>query len=143
MKKNLLTILIIFLIIMAVLFGKYVSLRKQNLEIKKFNNGYEFYNKDNLNGLEITTIINKAIDNNEKYDVKKDDNGYYIEDENSVKIEIKMIINDKTYQMERIQEIGMESFTEFFGEVSFKCTGIEYHKENGKVSKMIFESTEY
>lgn len=143
MKKNILTILVVFLIIMAILFGKYVSLRKQNLEIKKFNNGYEFYNKENVNGLEVTTVINKAIDNNEKYDVKKDKNGYYIEDENSVEIEIKMIINDKTYPMERIKEIGMENFTEFFGEVNFKCTGIQYHEENNKVSKMTFESTEY
>lgn len=143
MKKSFLTILIIFLIIMAILFGKYVSLRKHNLEIKKFNNAYEFYNKENLNGLEITTVINKAIDNNEKYGVMKDENGYYIEDDNSVKIEIKMIINNKIYPMERIREIGMESFTEFFGEVNFKCTDIEYHEKTGKISKMVFESTEY
>ncbi|MBR3697485.1 MAG: hypothetical protein IKM97_04415 [Clostridia bacterium] len=143
MKKNLLTIFIIFFIIMAVLLANYMSLKRKNQEIKKFNYGFEFYNKDNLNGLEITTIINKAIDNNEKYGVQKDKNGYYLEDENSIKIEIKMIINDKVYQMERINDIGLESFTEFFGEVNFKCTGIEYHKENNKVSKMIFESTEY
>ena len=143
MKKNLLTIFIIFLIIMTILFAKFVSLRRQNQEIQKFNYGYEFYNKDSLNGLDITTIINKAINNNEKYDVQKDENGYYIEDKNSVEIKIKMIINGKTYPMERIKEIGMEGFTEFFGEVNFKCTGIEYHKENNKVARMTFESTEY
>ena len=143
MKKNFLAIFVIFLIIMAVLFAKFVSLKRQNLEIKKFNYGYEFYNKDNLNGLEVTTVINKAIDNNEKYNVQKDENGYYIEDENSIEIEIKMIINNKTYPMERIKEIGIESFTEFFGEINFKCTGIKYHKENNKISKMFFESTEY
>lgn len=143
MKKTFLTIFIIFIIIMAILFAKFVSLRSQNQEIKKFNYGYEFYNRDNLNGLEVTTVINKAIDNNEKYDVKKDENGYYIEDENSVEIEIKMIINQKVYPMERIKEIGMENFTEFFGEVNFKCTDIEYHKENNKVARMIFESTDY
>ena len=93
--------------------------------------------------LDITTVINKAIDNNEKYNVKKDKNGIYIEDKNSIKIEVKMIINNKTYSMENIRKIGMESFTEFFGEVGFKCIDIEYHKQNGKVSKMIFESTEY
>lgn len=143
MKKTLLTISLIFLIIMAILFSKFVSVRKQNLEIQKFNYGYEFYNRDKLTGLDITTVINKAIDNNERNDVQKDENGYYIEDENSIKIEIKMIINGKTYPMERIKEIGMESFTEFFGEVNFKCTNIEYHKETNKVSKMTFESTEY
>ena len=143
MKKNLLIIFIVFIVIMAILFAKFISLRNQNMEIKKFNYGYEFYNRDNLSGLDITTVINKAIDNNEKYNVKKDENGYYIEDENSIKIEIKMIINDKTYQRERIKEIGLEGFTEFFGEVNFKCTKIEYHQENNKISKITFESTEY
>ena len=143
MKKNLLTIFIIFLIIMTILFMKYLSVRKENQEILKFNYGYEFYNRDNLSGLDITTVINKAIDNNERYDVQKDENGYYIEDENSIKIEVKMIINGKTYPMERIKEIGMESFTEFFGEVNFKCTNVEYHKDTKKISNMTFESTEY
>ena len=143
MKKSLLTIFIIFLVIMAILFGKFMSIKKQNSEIKKFNSGYEFYNRNDLCGLDITTVINKAIDNNEKYNVKKDKNGIYIEDKNSIKIEVKMIINNKTYSMENIRKIGMESFTEFFGEVGFKCIDIEYHKQNGKVSKMIFESTEY
>lgn len=143
MKKNLLTIFIIFLMIMAILLMKYISIRKQNQEIQKFNYGYEFYNRDDLRGVDITTVINKAIDNNERYNVPKDENGYYIEDENSIKIEIKMIINDKTYSMERIKEIGMEGFTEFFGEVNFKCTNVEYHQDTKKISKMTFESTEY
>lgn len=143
MKKGLLTICAIFLIIMVVLFAKFVSVKKQNQEIQKFNYGYEFYNKDNLSGLDVTTVINKAIDNNEKYDVKKDENGYYIEDENSVEVEITMIINGKTYPMERIKEIGMENFTEFFGEINFKCTKIEYHADSKKVSRIYFESTEY
>lgn len=143
MKKNLLIITVIFIIIMAILFAKFFSIRKQNLDIKSFNSQYEFYNREDLSGLDITTVINKAINNNERNFVEKDKDGYYIEDENSIKIEIKMIINGKTYPMERIKQIGMESFTEFFGEVSFKCIGIEYHEDSKKVSKMIFESTEY
>ena len=62
MKKNLLIIFIVFIVIMAILFAKFISLRNQNMEIKKFNYGYEFYNRDNLSGLDITTVINKAID---------------------------------------------------------------------------------
>jgi len=143
MKKNLLTIFVIFLVIMAILFMKYISIRKKNQEIQKFNYGYEFYNRDNLRGLDITTVINKAIDNNERNKVKKDENGYYIEDDNSIKIEIKMIINGKTYPMERIKEIGIDNFTEFFGEVHFNCTKVEYHQDTKKISKMTFESIEY
>ena len=111
------------------------------MEISKFNLNYEEYNKDNLNGLDITTIMNRAISNNEKNFVKKDENGYYIpNDEDSINIDIKLINNDKTYRMEKIKEVGLEGFVEFFGEVEFKCTNIEYHEKTGKISKMTFES---
>lgn len=67
---------------------------------------------------------------------------YNIEDENSVEIYVTMIINNTTYRMERINNLGISSFTEYFGEVGFKCTGITYH-ENGKVASMTFETKEY
>ena len=69
MKKSLLTIFVVFIVIMSILFAKFVSVKKQNLETKKFNYGYEFYNKDNLNSLDVITVINKEIDNIEKYNV--------------------------------------------------------------------------
>lgn len=141
MKKTLLVICIIFLIIMLVLFWNFRQIQTENRAIKKFNYDYEFYNREGLCGIDITTVINKAIDNNEKYEVKKDENGYYIPDEeNSINIEVTLINNEKTYKMERIKEVGLESFVEFFGEVEFKCTNIEYHEKTGKISKMTFES---
>ena len=144
MKKTLVIIFVIFIIIMSILFMNLRTVQKSNLETKKFNAGYEFYNKDDLCGIDITTVINKAIDNNEKYEIQKDSSGAYIPDnEYSVNIYVTMIINNKTYPMESIKEIGMESFTEFFGEVKFKCTDIEYHEKTGRISKMIFESMEY
>lgn len=113
------------------------------MEIAKFNVRYEDYNKDNLNGLDITTVINRAISNNEKNYVEKDSDGLYnLEDENCVEIYVKMIINDSIYRMERINNLGISSFTEYFGEVSFKCSEITYH-ENGKVASMTFEAKEY
>ena len=54
-----------------------------------------------------------------------------------------MIINGKTYPMERINNLGIDSFIEYFGVVSFKCTDIKYHEDSGKVSTMTFEATEY
>lgn len=144
MKKTLLIICILFLIIMLILFTNLKQVQRQNRELQKFNAEYEFYNRDGICGVDITTVINKAIDNNEKYEVKKDENGYYIpNEENSIKIHIKLINNEKTYEMERIKQIGLESFVEFFGEVDFKCTDIEYHEKSGKISKMTFESLEY
>lgn len=144
MKKTLAIIFVIFLIIMIVLFMNLRSVQKNNLETKKFNSTYEFYKKEDLCGIDITTVINKAIDNNEKFGILKDSSGKYIPDnENSINIYVTMIINNKTYPMESIKEIGMESFTEFFGEVKFKCSDIEYHEKTGKISKMVFESIEY
>lgn len=144
MKKTLIIIFVIFIIIMSILFMNLRNVQKNNLEIQKFNSGYEFYNKEDLCGIDITTIINKAIDNNEKYEIEKDSSGLYIADnEYSVNIYVTMIINEKTYPMEKIKEIGIETFTEFFGEVKFKCTDIKYHEKNGRISSMTFESVEY
>lgn len=143
MKKTLLIICTIFLVIMCVLFLNYRQVQSKKNEIKKFNLEYEYYNtKEDLCGVDITTVINKAVNNNEKYEVQKDENGYYISnDENSVKIYITLINTSKTYEMERIKEIGLESFVAFFGEVKFKCTDMKYHS-NGKISEMTFESLE-
>lgn len=118
-------------------------MQKEKLEIAKFNLNYEEYNKDNLNGLDITTLINRAISNNEKNFVEKDAEGLYnLEDKNCIEIYVKMIINNTVYKMERINSLGISSFTEYFGEVSFKCVDVTYH-ENGKVASMTFEAKEY
>ena len=74
------------------LFMKFKELQKKQLEVQKFNNIYEEYNKNDLIGLDIATLINKSIDNNEKYEITKDEDGVYIpDDEYSVKLYIKMI----------------------------------------------------
>lgn len=143
MRKTILVIISIFIVILCVVLVKFKTAEQEKLEAKKFNSIYEEYNKDKLNGLDITTVINKAINNNEKYGIDKDENKMYINDnEYCVKIYIKMIINNKIYSMERINEVGMDSFIENFGIIGFKCTDIKYH-ENGRVSEMTFEATEY
>lgn len=142
MKKTITVIFVIFLVIMIILFWNLKQVQNENNKIQIENSEYEFYNREGICGVDVTTVINKAIDNNEKCGVEKDENNYYIpNEENSVNIYIKLINNEQTYPMERIKEIGLESFVAFFGEVEFKCTQIEYHK-NGKISKMTFESLE-
>lgn len=143
MKKTLSVICILFIVIMLVLFWNLRQVQALNREIQKFNAGYEFYNREDICGIDITTVINKAIDNNEKFEIEKDENDCYIpNEEDSINIYVTMKNNGKTYTMERIKQIGLESFAEFFGEVKFKCTKIEYHEKNGKISKMTFESLE-
>lgn len=143
MKKTLTVICVIFAIIMMILFWNLKQAQSQARAVQKFNADYEFFNREGICGVDVTTVINKAINNNEAYSVEKDENGYYIPNkEDSVNIYIKMKNNNKTYNMERIVETGLDSFVEFFGQVDFKCTKVEYHEATGKISKMTFESLE-
>lgn len=137
-------ILIIFVVAFCIFFMKYKELEERKKAVQAFNSEYESYDIDGLNGLDVTTIINKAISNNEKLKVPKDEEGLYdLNDENCIVVYITMIINNETYRMERITNIGMSDFITYFGSVHFNCTNIDYHEENGKVASMTFEATEY
>lgn len=144
MKKILALILLIMIVIVIFFTFNYKNLQKQKEEIRNFNLIYENYNKDNLNGLDITTLINKAVSNNEKYTIPKDEEGLYVlDDEYSIEIYVTMIINETTYRMERINSLGMNSFVAYFGQVSFKCTDVKYHEKTGRIASMTFEAKEY
>lgn len=143
MKKIFVLICVIFFIITFVIIFNFKNVHKKNEEITKFNANYELYNSQNLNGLDIITVINKAISNNEKYEIPKDKDGLYIlDDEYSIEVYVTMIINEKTYRMERINDLGINSFVAYFGEVSFKCTDVKYHEKTGRISSLTFEATE-
>lgn len=144
MKKIFLLIIAVFLAIIICFYMNYKELMIEKNDAKKFNSEYEFYNKESILGTDITTIINKAINNNQKYSISKDENGLYIPDEeNSIKIYIHMISNETTYPMESFVARSLEDFTRFFGQVSFKCTDVKYHSKTGKISEMTFTSDEY
>ena len=140
---------ILYMMFFIVMMGIFITLylvvnfniqNKKNIEIKAFNAQYEEYNKDNLNGLDITTIINKAVSNNDSFYIQKDSNGLYVDDDN--RIEIYVSFKKKSYQMEKILKVGIDSFIQYFGAVSFNCTDVKYH-ENGKIASMTFEAKDY
>lgn len=145
MKK----IVIIFgILIVTLIFIVSVSLIENNknlANIKIYNKQYEEYYQKKVYGTEVITIINKAIDENIRNDIKKDERGYFINDGlNSIKIEIKLL-NDKkitTYQMETLTNVGLEGFIKNFNLIQFKCTNIEYHDSTKKVSTITFEQIE-
>lgn len=144
MKKSLIVINILLIIVIIVIAVKVKYFQAHQREIANFNSAYEEYNKEDLNGLDITTIINKAINNNEKYEISKDENGLYIlDDEYSIEIYVTMIINNKTYRMERFNQDVINDFIRYFGEVGFKCTDVQYHEKSGRISSMTFEATIY
>lgn len=143
MKKTICVVLLIFLTITVCIYMNYKEALLVQNQAKKFNAEFEFYNKESILGTDVTTLINKAIDNNEKYNIPKDKNNLYISDEkNSIKIYVYMIINETTYPMENLYDRGLAEFTQYFGEVEFKCTNVKYHELTGKIAEMTFAATE-
>lgn len=111
MKKIIIFIICIVAIIMAIFYAKYLDYKQIRAEIKEYNLQYEIYLDKQIDGRELTTLINRAVDNNEKNSVAKDENGFYIEDStNSLQIEIQMTDIDTTYKMETIYNGGMTTF---------------------------------
>ncbi len=133
---------IFFLVIVILVVGMsyiYLNYKANYYEAKKQNRQFESYNEKEIYGTELTTIINKAVNQNETNEVQKDEKGKYIDNKkDSIKIEIKMLDNRKTYDMETLYKGGMDKFVQYYGEIKFKCTKIEYHNTN-KVKKMLWE----
>ena len=139
MKKTIIFILCVVIVILSIFGTKYINYREQQSKIKKENLEYETYLNKEVSGRDLTTAINRAVDNNEKNKVSKDENGFYIaNDVNSIEIEIKISDNDTTYKMETLYNGGMETFILYYGDISFECTKIDYNKQ-GKVSYIVFE----
>ena len=134
---------IFFLTIIVIIVGiSYMYMNyKANYYINQKEN-YQFssyYNKE-LKGNEIATLINKAYDNNSSNNVAKDKKGKFVEnDNNSIKMDIKMLDIDKTYDMETLNSGGMDKFVQYYGQITFKCTKIDYHSSTGKVKYMLIE----
>ena len=144
MKKFFAILVLAFCITVLIIVVNFNEYQKNQRQVNNFNREFEEYNKEDVPGVDITTLINKSISNNEKYGVQKDENGLYINDgKNSIQIYITMIINGQTYPMENINKLGMDSFTSYFGVIKFKCTNISYHEETSKIASMTFESTQY
>ncbi len=143
MKKTLIIMLILFIAILAAVSIAVVDLQQTGNQVKQFNQIFEEYKDKTLLGSEVASLINKAIDNNEKNQISKNDKGIYQEDgKYSVQIFVKLEKDGEYFTMERINALKITEFVKNFSLQDFKCTGIEYHKETKRVSKVYFESIE-
>ncbi len=139
MKKILVLFSAIVIVILALIYG-YFTYTKSNQSIKKTNAEYETYYNQEIYGADLATVINKAINSNESFNVSKDDKAKYIENnENSIKIDIKIIDNDTIYDMETIYNGGISNFVQNFNTIKFKCMNIDYHKQTGRIKSLYFE----
>ena len=139
MKK----LIIFFAVIIVIISGIsliYFNYKAEYNMAKRSNMEFEKYLNKAVDGMEVATAINKAIDNNQKYEIQKNNKGMYLSDnENSISIEIKMTDNDSIYQMETIYNSGIQNFINYYGNIKFKCVNIKYHSSNNKVKYLLFE----
>ena len=139
MKKIALFFLIIVIIVVGISY-MYLNSKANYNNAKKENLQFESYYEKEIYGAELTTIINKAMDKNNLNQVEKNNKGKYIDNQkNSIQIDIKMSDNDKTYAMETLYNGGMDKFVQYYDQIKFKCTKLEYHQATNKVKYMLFE----
>lgn len=138
MKKLAIIFLIGVIIIVGIAY-MYLNYKANYNEARRENNQFESYYNQEFNGADVVTLINKAYDNNLTNAVEKDENGIFKEnDTNSIKIDVKMLDNDTTYNMETLYSGGMDRFVKYYNTIIFKCTKIEYHPNN-KVKYLLIE----
>lgn len=139
MKKIVIFFLIIIIIICGISY-LYLNYKAEYKISKKANLEFEKYLNEEVYGIDLATVINRAVDNNEKNEVTKNNKAIYLDnDTNSISIEIKMIDNDTIYQMETIYNKGIQNFINYYGKIKFKCLEIKYHNSTNKVKYMLFE----
>ena len=141
MNRTLIISISIILIICAIFLSMFYRNKQKYNEQQKFNIRYEKYLYNEILGTDIATIINQAVDDNEKAMVKKDENNKYIQNDiNTVNIEIKIteFAEEETYTMETLYNGGMNEFVKYYGQIEFKCDIIDYNSK-GQVKYMLFE----
>ena len=90
MKKVLIGILLIVAFVLIAFFTWYNRNIQLLRDISGFNNNYKEYLNRPITVDDLTTIMHKAIDNNNKYEIPKDSKGAYIDDEKySIEIFVK------------------------------------------------------
>ena len=112
MKKFLVILLVLVILLLVEIYSVY-TYRSGIVAAQKLNNEYKEYEGIQVLGTELISIINKTIDVNNRNEIPRDDNNYYIDnEENTIKIHIQFVYKDevKTLEMEDIEKSGTEAF---------------------------------
>ena len=138
--KKIFIFLAIVIIVVAIIGVRYYSYKVDYNTTLKENAEYEQYKDKEIYGLDLASMINKTVDKNLKNKIEKSEDGNFIQnDENSIEIEIYILDNEKTYKMETFYNKVTEQFVQYYGNIKFKCSKIEYHKNTGKIKYLLFE----
>ena len=138
--KKIAIFFIITILIICTISAMYITYKANYNTSRKANLSFERYLNEEVYGSELATVINRAIDKNEKNEVEKNNKGIYQNNNtNSINIEIKMLDNDTIYPMEKLYDGGIEKFINYYSGIKFKCVDIKYHKSTNRVKYMLFE----
>ena len=138
--KKIIIFLVIILIIVATVSYMYLNYKATYNDAKVKNVQYESYDGQEVYGTDLATLINKAVDDNTKNAVEKDDTGLYKDNKtNSIRIDILFTDDDTIHSMEEIYNSGTSTFMQYYNQIKFKCTKIEHHSKTGRVSYMYYE----
>jgi uncharacterized protein YxeA len=141
MKKVIIFLILVLIVIASIFFGWYNNNVQALNEINKFNLEYENKTEGNITGVDLTTLLNKSIDNNERYSVERNSDGTFEDDgKYSIKIYVQLVADESYFPMEALEqsEKGINGFTSAYGAAIFKCQKKEYHT-NGRISELYFE----
>ena len=139
MKKIIIFFAIVVMIVCTITFQINSKIQEKN-QIESENYEFSQYFDKEIYGIDLASIINKAVDTNIKNKVEKNEQGYFINnDKNSIQIEIYLSESETTYKMEQIYKQGTEKFVQFFINAKFKCSKKESHQNTGRIKYMFFE----
>lgn len=140
MRRTIIIICVIAICIVISITYAYSMYKNDVNQVQKFNNQFSKYIGQEFFGTELATIINLAIDNNEKNNIAKDTSGKYVTDElYSVRVDVYMIDTQKTYSMETLNAGEISNLVNNYSNIQFKCTKVEYHKSNKRISYLYIE----
>ena len=138
--KKFIIFLVIVAVIICIISYMYLNYKATNNITRADNMSYESYLNREIYGSTLASIINRAVNDNQKNKVEKDEKGLYKENsQNSIKIQVKITDNDTTYDMETFYNNGMNDFIRYYNQIKFKCTELKYHENTNKIKYMLFE----
>ena len=138
--KKFIVLIIILISILAIISYIYVDYKITYNQAMEVNRKFERYENKEIEGTELATILNLAVDTNSKNNIQKDNDGKYIYDgKNSIEIEINITDNNTIYDMETIYDGQIERFVQNYGNIKFICRDVQYHKSTNKIKYMLFE----
>ena len=138
--KKIIIFFVIILIIVAGVSYMYLNYKVTVNQTKSANVDFVAYKDKEIFGTDLATLINKTVDDNTKNEIEKDDKGLYVDNEkDSIRIDIKFTDDDTIHTMEEIYNSGTATFMQYYNQIRFKCSNIEYHEKTGRVRYMYFE----